>query len=780
VLGKRPIAPSDIKNLKYLNACLRESLRLSPTATAMSKQINPLSQQEFALLDGRYKVDPSDRVLVLLGKTQRDVSVYGEDAAEFHPERMLDENFNKLPSGAWKPFGNGIRGCIGRPFAWQEALMVAALVLQHFDLELDDPAYELKIKQTLTIKPKNLYVRAKARDGIDATLLDQQLHSNAPNGKAHSPQNGDHKPTTGATDERAPMTILYGSNTGTCLALAQRLSSHAAARGFDAKVLDMDSAVERVPQTQPIIIITSSYEGQPPDDAGEFMAWLQDAKRGQLSGVRFAVFGCGHRDWAKTFHAVPKLANKLMADAGAHRIAPIGFSDVADGNVFGDFEDWEDEVLWPQLSSNTKDLDHHDNPITAEISTDKRASSLRYDVFVGTVKSNKTLTADGEPVKRHMEVQLQTLSEYECGDYLAILPLNSEKSVQRVMTHFKLPFDAVITFKGNETGSSAIPNNTPLSIYDLLRSYVELSQPATKGALKICARYTESPKDKTYLEETALDSNLFRIEIINKRVSVFDILLHTPSISLPLPTFLGLLPPLRVRQYSISSSPLVSPETCTITYGNIHQPALSDPDILFEGVASSYLSSLKMGDRIQVSLRKTSKKTFRVPDDTQNTPMLMFAAGTGLAPFRGFIEQRAALISANPEIKLAKAVLFLGCRSMTKDRLYAEEMDQWIRDGVVDVRYAFSREPENSQGCKYVPERMKCDKDLLRQLWKDGATVYVCGSREFDRAVGEAARAVAVEKRMEDGMGKKEEAEKQVEEWFAGVASQRIATDIFD
>jgi cytochrome P450/NADPH-cytochrome P450 reductase len=160
--------------------------------------------------------------------------------------------------------------------------------------------------------------------------------------------------------------------------------------------------------------------------------------------------------------------------------------------------------------------------------------------------------------------------------------------------------------------------------------------------------------------------------------------------------------------------------------------------------------------------------------------MLMFAAGTGLAPFRGFIEHRAALLSAHPEIKLAKAVLFLGCRSQTQDRLYASEMDQWIRDGVVDVRYAFSREPENSEGCKYVPERMKCDKALLREMWKDGARVYVCGSREFDKSIGEAAREIAIERRIEDGLSDKASAEKEVEEWFAGVATERIATDIFD
>lgn len=777
VLGKRPINPSDIAHLPYLNACLREALRLSPTATAISKQINPLSQQPFALLDGKYKIDPDDRVLVLLGKTQRDPAVYGDDAAGFKPERMLDENFDKLPSGAWKPFGNGMRGCIGRPFAWQEALMVAAMVLQHFDLELDDPFYKLKIKQTLTIKPKDLYVRAKARDGLAATVLDQQLHSSIPNGRTHPKINGNE--TTPSADEKAPMTILYGSNTGTCLALAQRLSLHASARGFTAKVLDLDSVIEKMPQAQPVIIITSSYEGQPPDCAAGFVKWLQHAKGGQLEGVQFAVFGCGHKDWAKTFHAVPKLTNQLMAEAGAERIAPIGFSDASAGSVYSDFEDWEDGVLWPQLTL-VKDVDYHDIAISAEISTNSRASSLRYDVSVATVNSNAILTAEGEPIKRHMEVQLPLLSDYQCGDYLALLPLNSEKSVQRIMTHFKLPFDAVIAFKGSETGSSAIPNNTPLSIFDVLRSYVELSQPCTKGALKICAQYTTNAEDIVYLQEMCQDANLFKSEIINKRISFFDVLTHIPSIDLPLPIFLGLLPPLHVRQYSISSSPLTNPETCTITYATILQPSLSDPDTLFEGVASTYLSSLKEGDRIQISLRKTSKPTFRVPENMAATPMLMFAAGTGIAPFRGFLEERALYRFLHPEIHLAKAVLFLGCRSQTKDRLFASEIDTWIRNGVVDVRYAFSREPYNSSGCKYVPDRMKHDKELLREIWRNGARVYICGSREFDKSVGEAARAIAVEKRIEDGLGVKGTVEKEVEDWFAGVASERIASDIFD
>lgn len=160
----------------------------------------------------------------------------------------------------------------------------------------------------------------------------------------------------------------------------------------------------------------------------------------------------------------------------------------------------------------------------------------------------------------------------------------------------------------------------------------------------------------------------------------------------------------------------------------------------------------------------------------------MFAAGTGVAPFRGFLQQRAVQMSANPERKLAKAVLFLGCRSQTMDRLYAEEMDQWVKDDVVDIRYTFSKEPEKSEGCKYVNERMKHDADLLRQLWKDGARVYVCGSRVFDKAVGEAARWILMEDKL--GLGEqnrdKTEVERDVDEWFANVASQRIASDVFD
>ena len=145
--------------------------------------------------------------------------------------------------------------------------------------------------------------------------------------------------------------------------------------------------------------------------------------------------------------------------------------------MFGDFEDWLDNDFWPCQAPNDGDTDPG-NAMSIEISTHARASSLRYDVSIGTVQENKTLTFPGEPAKCHLKVRLPSGSAYECGDYLAVLPLNSEKNVHRIITHFKLPWDAVVTLKTK--GPSTIPANTPLPIYDLLRSYVELAQPATR------------------------------------------------------------------------------------------------------------------------------------------------------------------------------------------------------------------------------------------------------------------------------------------------------------
>lgn len=296
VVGRGIITVEHMSQLPYLSACLRETLRLTPTAPAFTLQ--PLvtnSESPILIGGGKYRVQPGQAIIAILPKIHRDPAVYGEDAEEFRPERMLDEPFAQLPPNAWKPFGNGVRGCIGRPFAWQEALLSTVMLLQNFNFRMNDPTYNLQIKQTLTIKPKDFYMHATLRDGIDPVHLEKMLHVNTSEHSKLSQKESQLKGSYTGGKAR-PMSILYGSNSGTCEALAQSLARAAGSRGFHAKVNTLDSAVSKIPKAEPVVLICSSYEGQPPDNAAHFLAWLESLKEGEdLAGVKYTVYGCGNR-----------------------------------------------------------------------------------------------------------------------------------------------------------------------------------------------------------------------------------------------------------------------------------------------------------------------------------------------------------------------------------------------------------------------------------------------------------------------------------------------------
>jgi len=205
-----------------------------------------------------------------------------------------------------------------------------------------------------------------------------------------------------------------------------------------------------------------------------------------LDGVKFAVFGAGHRDWHTTYHKIPKLINQMMIDAGAQPLAEMGLTDVANGNNSrADFEAWLDTHLWPSLrtkkqvslarAASFKEID-------AELSTSDRTTALQQDLQLGTVKSVRNLVADGEPCKKHMEIALPHGMTYECGDYLAILPQSPESVVREILAHFKLTADASITLRSKVF--QPLPLDLPLSVAEVLRNYYELSHPATKRVSK--------------------------------------------------------------------------------------------------------------------------------------------------------------------------------------------------------------------------------------------------------------------------------------------------------
>jgi len=186
-------------------------------------------------------------------------------------------------------------------------------------------------------------------------------------------------------------------------------------------------------------------------------------------------------------------------------------------------------------------------------------------------------------------------------------------------------------------------------------------------------------------------------------------------------SLLEMLPPLKPRQYSISSSPHWSPEHVTITVAVVTAPAWSGHGV-FHGVASNYLANARPGMKVAVTARP-SQAAFHLPD-TLDTPIIMVGAGTGVAPFRGFLQERA-LRAAEEGQQPGDALLFFGCHHADEDFLYKDDLQLWESEGVVKLRMAFSATPDGE--VRHVQHRLWKDRAEVMSLMEKGARIYVCG-----------------------------------------------------
>ncbi|KAF7916449.1 uncharacterized protein EAE97_012109 [Botrytis byssoidea] len=768
VIGKGPITIDHMSKLPYIEACLRETLRLTPTAPAFTVTPLPDPTGSPIILGGKYEVKPGQPILALIPAIHRDPTVYGDDVSSFKPERMLDEPFKNLPPNAWKPFGNGMRGCIGRPFAWQESILIVAMLLQNLNFRMDDPSYNLLIKQTLTLKPNGFFMHASLRDGIDPIHLEKMLHVDVSKERLSESDQKLTKVLSSSGKPKQPMSIFYGSNSGTCEALARSLAREASGRGYEAQVDPLDAAVDKIPMDQPVILISSSYEGQPPDNACHFVEWLENLQGSErLKGVKYAVYGCGNHDWVSTFHRVPKLLDSGFEKNGATRIGDTGLGDVAAGDIFEAFDEWQDKHLWTKLTSSADRGE--EVGLEIEIDSTSRSSRLRQDVRESIVLSNKVLTAPGEPEKRHISLKIPTGMSYRAGDYMAVLPINNSKNIRRVLKKYGLPWDAMLHIKASP--NTTLPTGHPISVWDVLGAYVELSQVATRKNVAKIASSTPEPEVREKIEYLAKEG--FDKEILLKRRSPLDILEEYPSAALSLGDFLAMLPPMRVRQYSISSSPLEDPSVATLTWSVLDTVSKAGESKRHLGVASNYLSSVEEGDRVHVSV-KPSRGAFHPPTDLENTAVIYICAGTGLAPFRGFVQERALQIAAGR--KLAPAYLFIGCGHPDKDALFSDELKKWEADGVVKLYYAFSKAPELSKGCRHVQDRLWEEREELKKVFDGGAKLYVCGSSMVGEGVSVMTKKIYAE--AADLLGKTK-TDEEVEDWFQGIKNDRYASDVF-
>jgi cytochrome P450/NADPH-cytochrome P450 reductase len=496
----------------------------------------------------------------------------------------------------------------------------------------------------------------------------------------------------------------------------------------------------------------------------------------------------------------------MVEKNGATRLCEMGLADAANSDMFTAFDNWGETDFWPAIAEKfggvVKAADKSKSSLQVDVTSGMRASTLGLKLQEGFVVENKLLTPPGVPAKRHVKFQLPSDMTYQCGDYLAVLPVNPSTVVRRAIRRFDLPWDAVLRIQKPETktGSRSIPLDTPISAFELLSTYVELSQPASKRDMNLLADFATDAETQAELRYLASSPSHFTSEIVRKRISPLDLLMRYQSIKLPIGDFLAMLPPMRVRQYSISSSPLSDPSTCSITLSVLKDPALSGPvdgeATEYLGVASNYLSELQTGERAHISVCP-SHYGFKPPTDLQ-TPMIMACAGSGLAPFRGFVMDRAEKIRGRSSTglsegdKSAKAVLYVGCRTKGQDDIHADELAEWAAQGAVDVRWAYSR-PEDGKG-QHVQDRMLEDRDELTALFDQGARIYVCGSTGVGNGVRDVCKKVFLERRTEVIRKAKEagedpeleysevgmDEETAVEKFFEALRTkERFATDVF-
>ncbi|KAK7997503.1 ABC transporter [Apiospora arundinis] len=729
VLGRGPITVDHIRELKYTKACIRETLRLQPTGPVIALGAKDKNPSVPVSLGGKWSIRSDQTILILLPKLHRDPSVYGPDAEAFRPERMLEENFKKLPKHAWKPFGNGQRACIGNEFAMQEVILIVAMLIQNFEFSFVNPNYKLEIQQALTIKPKDLFIHARLRPGIDVSSLETIMFSkNGFNSIIDGSTPGKCSKASAAEPERH-LFIFYGSNRGTTERLAHALAATASRYGFHGTARSLDEATGDIPRNGPVIFITASYEGEPPDNALKFFEWMSGLDGKALLGVKYAVFGCGNRDWADTFQKIPTLLDSLLAQHGAERFGTRGLADVAEGDTFEKFQEWVNSEVWPSISSHhvgTNGRQNGSSQLEIAVGSQTRARSFGSAGPNAKVRELKPLNASELRPKYHMDIGLADGVHYEVGDYIEILPFNHRNLVERMMKALALPADATFTIRTD--GPVTLPIGTPVSAYEIFGAHVELDHPASIKVANRNAQPTLHQRGRR--KKTGGDGPTEHGGLAGNQTTVCPA--TSRGISNPLyshPAVVGHAP-------SGATAPVLH---LVLSLGlpvwlYHHMVAHREPgrrrrrSALWPGVA---LSRDAEAGRYLHPICEAGAKRLSAAHQPDRHSLIMICAGSGLAPFRGFVQHRAEMLKREGTLKLAPALLFIGCRT-TQDALYVSELEAWERLGVVRAYYAYSREEQKSSGCRYAQDRVWAHREEVYRLWENGGKVYVCGSHELN------------------------------------------------
>lgn len=540
----------------------------------------------------------------------------------------------------------------------------------------------------------------------------------SPAGPVNSPADS----ASAATPAARPLLVAFGSQTGSAQGLARRLAKEAGKRGFAPVVRELNAVTPaELAQGSPCVIITSTWgDGDPPDNATQFWNQLSAGSAPRLDQLTFAVLGLGDRNYPNFCGAAKKLDDRLE-QLGARRLAPLGECDV-------DYEatasTWT-EGLWTALNdSPASTRPAASKTDTAEPTIEATAAlGTRANPFPARLKANRRLNGPGSRKDtRHFEIVLEGSDlAYEVGDALGVQPLNCPVLVEELL--------ATLGCDGSERVLDSGGRDTPMH-EALMRSYgVAAPNPAL---LQDLAR---RDPDAAFAPLLVADRKPELDQWLRGR-DLVDALKAASKARLSAVEFVAHLRPLRPRLYSISSSPKAHPGEVHLTVAAVRYEA--------HGRARRGVCSTWLADR--VSLRETPVPVFvqpahgfRLPED-RTRPVIMVGPGTGIAPFRAFLEERRATGATGANW------LFFGDQHRADDFLYEEEMNGWLQDGLLThLDLAFSRDQADKV---YVQDRMREQQAELWSWLEAGAHFYVCGdakhmARDVDAALHSAVVAGA-------------------------------------
>ncbi|XP_038669660.1 NADPH--cytochrome P450 reductase-like isoform X2 [Scyliorhinus canicula] len=549
--------------------------------------------------------------------------------------------------------------------------------------------------------------------------------------------------------------VFYGSQTGTAEEFANRLSKDAQRYGMrgmatDPEEYDMSelNRLTEIENTLAIFCMATYGEGDPTDNAQDFYDWMQETDL-DLTGVKYAVFGLGNKTY-EHFNAMGKCVNKRLEQLGAERIFELGLGD-DDGNLEEDFIMWR-EQFWPAVcehfgveatgddsSIRQYELVVHNDMNMNKVYTGEMGRLKAYEIqkppfdaknpFLAPVTANRKLNRGGERHLMHLELDIGgSKIRYESGDHVAVFPINDSTIVSEIGKILNSDLDVIFSLKNlDEESNKKHPFPCPTTYRTALSHYLDITNPPRTNVLYELAQYASDPKEQEFLRKMASSSPEGKSQylkwVVEDRRNILAILQDLQSLRPPIDHLCELLPRLQARYYSIASSSKVHSDSIHICAVVVEYT--SKAGRINRGVATTWLhNKVPTGNDHKSTVPMYVRKSqFRLPYKP-STPVLMIGPGTGIAPFIGFIQERAWLKQQGKEV--GETVLYYGCRHKNEDYLYQEELAQFEKDSVLtQLNVAYSRDQAEKV---YVQHLLKKNKEHLWNLiQKEGAHIYICG-----------------------------------------------------